>query len=68
MCERQYFTAEEIAPQLGVHPQSLRMQARLDPSKLGFPITVIGKAVRIPKQGFINWIKGQSFERKEEQL
>ena len=38
---------------------TLRDQARRDPSALGFPVSIIGRRVIIPREPFIQWIKGQ---------
>ena len=41
---------------LGVHPQSIREQAHRDPKKLGFPVSVVGTRVLIPKEPFYKFI------------
>lgn len=51
-----WLTAEEAAQVIGCSAQSLRTQARQDPSKLGFPVNVIGTVVRIPRDGFLFWM------------
>ena len=38
--------------------QSINLQAKEDPSKLGFPVIVMGSRVRIPKAGFIKFCEG----------
>lgn len=48
---------EDIAPFLSIHPQDIRDQCKRDPSKLGFPVIVCGQRVKIPKEGFIHYIK-----------
>lgn len=53
-----FISAADVAPLLGVHPQSIRSQAQSDSSKLGFPVSVIGRRVRIPRAAFINWLEG----------
>ena len=50
--------AEEVAEYLHLAPQSLRVQAREDPSKLGFRVIVCGTRVLIPKKPFIEFIGG----------
>lgn len=54
-----FLLASDVAPVLKVAPQSIRMQAKVDPAKLGFPVVVAGRQVRIPKDAFIKWIKGE---------
>ena len=53
-------TAEQVASVLGFNPQSIRRQAKTDPSQLCFPVSVIGSRVVIPKAGFINWMEGEN--------
>lgn len=55
---KQVLTPADIAPVLGVNPQSLRMQAQKDVRQLGFPAAVIGTRVIIPRDGFLAWMKG----------
>lgn len=47
---------EDVARLLGVNPQSIREQAHIDQSKLGFPVSVIGTRVLIPKEPFYKFI------------
>lgn len=54
-----FLAAEDLADLIGADPQCIRSQAQGDPSKLGFPVTVIGTRVRIPRLGFINWYVGR---------
>ncbi len=50
---REMLTAEDIAPFIECGPQQIRIQARTEPAKLGFPVIVQGTRVRIPKAGFV---------------
>lgn len=53
----------DIAPVLRCSAYSINLQAQTDPAKLGFPVSVIGTRVKIPRQGFINfweWKQRQS--------
>lgn len=52
-------TADEVGGFLGIKPQGIREQARLDPSKLGFPVCVVKQSVYIPKTRFIQWFTGK---------
>ena len=47
-----YMLAAEAAKVLHCDPQALRAQAHKDPSKLGFPVCVMGSRVRIPRAAF----------------
>lgn len=51
-------TADEVGQFLGIAPQGIREQARLDPAKLGFPVCVVQRSVYIPKARFIQWYTG----------
>ncbi len=42
---------------LGCHPYSINCQAKEDPSKLGFPVVMMGTRVLIPKEGFVNYMR-----------
>ena len=51
--DRDYLTPAEIAGVLGSDPQSIRVAARVEPQRLGFPVVVIGSRVKIPKAAFL---------------
>lgn len=48
----------DVAPLFGCNSYSINRQAQADPKKLGFPTSIIGSRVFIPKEGFINWWMG----------
>lgn len=52
-------TVKEAAEILGVNPQSLRCQARKDKESLGFPVTIVGCHVIIPKIPFFKYVRGE---------
>ena len=54
--EKVYLLPSEIAPILGCACYSINVQARQDPSKLGFPIIVMGSRVRIPRIPFLHFL------------
>ena len=39
---------KDVCEVLQCHPYSINVQAKEDPAKLGFPVTIIGTRVRIP--------------------
>ena len=51
-------TAADIAPVIGCDQQSIRLQARECPEKLGFPVICTGTRVRIPREAFIRFMRG----------
>lgn len=56
--DRPYVTVQDIGAVIGVRADTLRWQARTDPSRLGFPVCVAGDTVRIPRLAFIAWVRG----------
>lgn len=54
--EREYLTAAQIAGVLGSDPQTIRVAARVDPQRLGFPVVVIGSRVKIPRVPFLRYM------------
>lgn len=51
-------TVSEIGEILGMSPQAIRLQAREDASKLGFPVIVYGCQVRVPVRAFLRFLDG----------
>ena len=51
-------TVKTVAEFLGKDPQVIRDQAEREPRFLGFPICKAGHSYCIPREGFINWVKG----------
>lgn len=58
--QRILIDAADVAPILGVNPQSIRGQAHLEPKFLGFRVIVIGDRTLIPRKPFIEYITGQA--------
>lgn len=48
----------DVCDVLGCAPYSINIQAREDPRKLGFPVSVIGTRVKIPRVAFLKWVEG----------
>lgn len=57
--DKEVLTAAEIAPIIGVQPQYIRRAARDFPERLGFPVIVVGKCVKIPRRAFLRFMEGQ---------
>ena len=55
-------TPSDVAPILNCHPYAISVQAREDASKLGFPVCVVGRRTKIPKQAFLNWLSGTTIQ------
>ena len=58
--DREFITVAEASAYFGCNPQKLREQAHRDREKLGFPVSIIGNRVKIPKEAFIKFCKGES--------
>ena len=54
-----FITPALAAPVLGVDAQSIRAQAQADKDKLGFPVSVVGTRIRIPRLPFIAYVTGE---------
>lgn len=54
--DRPYLTASDVADVLHCDPQTLRYQAQKNVSQLGFPASVAGKRLRIPRKPFLEWL------------
>ena len=52
-------TVTDVAKVLECNPQIIRLQAREEPEKLGFPVCVMKSRVKIPKLGFLRWLRGE---------
>ena len=51
-----FLSPGDIAEVLHCDPQSIRAQAQTDPSKLGYPVIVINRRVRIPRIPFLRYL------------
>ena len=47
-----------VAEFLGCDAQLIRDEASKTPKYLGFPIAKVGHSYKIPKEGFLNWVRG----------
>lgn len=52
-------TPSDVAPILKCNPYSLNIAARADIKALGFPASLIGTRLRIPRVGFLRWLDGR---------
>lgn len=48
-----FLTAAEVGRAAGISPDHIRVQARNNPAALGFPVTVVGSRVYIPRVPFL---------------
>lgn len=59
MDDRDILRPTDIAPILGVDPNSIRRQADIEPAALGFPVIRIGSRTLIPRRPFLRFILGE---------
>ena len=52
-------TCTQVSKILKACPQYIHAQAIQDPTKLGFPVIVHGTRVKIPKQAFVRYMRGE---------
>lgn len=56
---REMLTPAIVAQVLECDPQGIRMQARFRPELLGFPAICVGRRVKIPKAGFLDYCRNR---------
>ncbi len=52
-------TPAQAASALSMNQDTLRQTAFACPERLGFPVIVTGRYVRIPKQAFLRFMRGE---------
>lgn len=57
---KDFLTPAEVASAMGCDPQSIRVGAKIRPNALGFPVSVVGSRVKIPREGFLRWYDGNT--------
>lgn len=58
----------DVCDVLGCTPYSINVQAKADPRKLGFPVSVMGSRVRIPRVAFLRWLEGSGMWDETQQV
>lgn len=56
-CGKNFLSPEDVAPFLECNPYSINLQAKDDPTLLGFPVIVMGSRVKIPREGFVRFCR-----------
>lgn len=57
---KDWLTPKEVAGCLGCTPYAINQQAATDAGKLGFPVIMVGKRVKIPRKAFIRFMEGEN--------
>ena len=58
-CDKPTLTPAEIADVLNCDAQDIRIQARMAPEKLGFPVIVVKTRTKIPRVPFLRFMGEQ---------
>lgn len=53
---KEVLTCQDVAPVLMCNPATLHLQAMEEPWRLGFPVIVMGRRVKIPRQPFLKYM------------
>lgn len=59
-------TPSDVCEVLGCSAYNINRQAMKDPMRLGFPVSIVGTRVKIPREGFLAFWCGE--KRKEKQV
>lgn len=54
--DKVFLTPADVAPVIGCDPHLIRIVARDEPEKLGFPVTRIGTRTKIPRLPFLRYL------------
>lgn len=57
--DKLFITPKDIAPVIGCDPQKIRTTAWDKPERLGFPVVVVGRRIRIPRIPFLQFMEGR---------
>ena len=57
-----FLTPAQVSKILGCDPNSLRATAHRCPEKLGFPVCIVGRRVKFPREAFLRFMRGNREE------
>lgn len=55
--DKDFLIPADVAKVLKCDQYSINLQAKSDPTKLGFPVCLMGSTVRIPRLAFVRWMQ-----------
>lgn len=58
--DKEFLTSADISPILKSNAYTITLTAQREPHMLGFPVSVMGKRVRIPRRAFIRFCEGRT--------
>lgn len=61
-CGKDILAPADVAWYLQCDAYNITLQAREDPSKLGFPVIVMGTRTKIPREGFVRYCRAMGLE------
>ena len=61
-CGKDILAPADVAWYLQCDAYNITLQAREDPSKLGFPVIVMGTRTKIPREGFVRFCRAMGLE------
>lgn len=62
--DKPFFVVTDVAPILGADAYAPHLQADRDASKLGFPVIVACRRIKIPKAAFLDYIEPNVLARR----
>ena len=54
----------DIAEVIGSDQETIRVTARKHPERVRFPFCFIGNRLKVPKEGFLNWLEGRQSQNR----
>ena len=58
-------TPAQVASVLNSDPQQIRVTAKQRPELLGFPIIIVGNRVKIPREPFLKFMRGEKMKGEQ---
>ncbi len=58
-------TPAQVASVLNSDPQQIRATAKQRPELLGFPVIIVGNRVKIPREPFLKFMRGEKVKGEQ---
>jgi hypothetical protein len=56
---KEVLTCKDVSDVLAADAYTLHLQAMEDPARLGFPVVIAGRRVKIPRRAFLRFMEGE---------
>jgi hypothetical protein len=56
---KEVLTCKDVSGVLAADAYTLHLQAMEDPTRLGFPVVIAGRRVKIPRLAFLRFMEGE---------